>query len=115
ETAQLLTRNYLFLRRVEQYLQAFDDQQTQTLPDSGIDIERLNFLLEADDFAKSLACIDKTMKSVREEFALVIGEQPQEQNPCEESYGFAWLESDFSSFGDDLTDDVSQQWSIRLD
>ncbi|TMP41558.1 bifunctional [glutamate--ammonia ligase]-adenylyl-L-tyrosine phosphorylase/[glutamate--ammonia-ligase] adenylyltransferase [Pseudoalteromonas citrea] len=115
ETAQLLVRNYLFLRRVEQYLQAFDDQQTQTLPDSGIDIERLNFLLEKDDFAKSLACIDQTMKSVREEFALVIGEQPQEQNPCEESYSFAWLESDFSSFGDDLTDDVSQQWSLRLD
>ncbi|KAF7771972.1 glutamate-ammonia-ligase adenylyltransferase [Pseudoalteromonas citrea] len=115
ETAQLLESNYLFLRQVEQYLQAFDDQQTQTLPDTGLDVERLNCLLGKIDFKESLDGIEQIMKSVREEFALVIGEQPQEQNPCEESYAFAWLESDFSSFDDDFTEDMVQQWAIKLD
>jgi glutamate-ammonia-ligase adenylyltransferase len=114
ETAQLLMDNYLFLRRVEQYLQAFDDKQTQTLPEREIDIKRLNFLLGQVNFTSSLDFIEKTMKSVREEFALVIGEQPQDQNPCEESYGFAWLESDFSSFNVYLTDEMSHQWGIGL-
>ncbi|MBQ4861463.1 bifunctional [glutamate--ammonia ligase]-adenylyl-L-tyrosine phosphorylase/[glutamate--ammonia-ligase] adenylyltransferase [Pseudoalteromonas sp. MMG013] len=115
DTAQLLIDSYLFLRRVEQYLQAFDDQQTQTLPENNVDIARLNTLLKTADFDASLAAISHRMTSVREEFAQVIGEEPQEQNPCEEVYGFAWLESDFSGFSQQLIDTQAQKWKLRLD
>uniref|UniRef100_UPI00331A6623 [protein-PII] uridylyltransferase family protein n=1 Tax=Pseudoalteromonas sp. 19-MNA-CIBAN-0066 TaxID=3140422 RepID=UPI00331A6623 len=46
QEASDLRRNYLYLRKVEHYLQIFDDQQTQTLPDDELNQQRLNLLLE---------------------------------------------------------------------
>lgn len=40
-----LQESYLFLRQIENYLQAFNDEQTQQLPDDEIDQARLSFLL----------------------------------------------------------------------
>jgi glutamate-ammonia-ligase adenylyltransferase len=40
-----LQESYLFLRQIENYLQAFNDEQTQQLPDDELDQARLSFLL----------------------------------------------------------------------
>jgi len=94
DVSDSLTKSYLLLRRVEQYLQAFDDQQTQTLPDIEIGQARLAYLLEHDDFANSLPQINQVMESVRKEFALVVGDEPQEQGNYDDSFSYAWLQRD---------------------
>ena len=40
-----LQESYLFLRQIENYLQAFNDEQTQQLPDDEVDQARLSYLL----------------------------------------------------------------------
>ncbi len=40
-----LQQSYLFLRQIENYLQAFNDEQTQQLPDGELDRARLSYLL----------------------------------------------------------------------
>lgn len=94
DVSDSLSKSYLFLRRVEQYLQAFDDQQTQTLPDTEIGQSRLAYLLGQDDFANSLPRINQVMESVRQEFALVVGDEPQEQSNYDDSFSYAWLQRD---------------------
>jgi glutamate-ammonia-ligase adenylyltransferase len=47
QDAAELQESYLFLRKVEHYLQAFDDKQTQQLPNNELDKARLSFLLES--------------------------------------------------------------------
>ena len=75
--ARDLKSNYLYLRKVEQYLQIFDDQQTQTLPDDELNQQRLNFLLEQPDFAASINKIEHVMGQVNNEFTHVIGEETE--------------------------------------
>lgn len=45
EDAAELQESYLFLRQIENYLQAFNDEQTQQLPDDDLGQARLSFLL----------------------------------------------------------------------
>jgi len=94
QEASELKRNYLYLRKVEQYLQIFDDQQTQTLPDDELNQQRLNLLLEQADFAATLSTIEKVMKQVNGEFALVIGEETAPLDTCEGAFISAWDHGD---------------------
>ncbi|WP_165725183.1 bifunctional [glutamate--ammonia ligase]-adenylyl-L-tyrosine phosphorylase/[glutamate--ammonia-ligase] adenylyltransferase [Pseudoalteromonas sp. SA25] len=96
QEASELKRNYLYLRKVEQYLQIFDDQQTQTLPDDELNQQRLNLLLEQADFSATLITIEKVMKQVNGEFALVIGEETAPLDTCEGAFISAWDHGDVS-------------------
>ncbi|MCQ8878130.1 bifunctional [glutamate--ammonia ligase]-adenylyl-L-tyrosine phosphorylase/[glutamate--ammonia-ligase] adenylyltransferase [Pseudoalteromonas shioyasakiensis] len=109
EEAQLLQSNYLFLRKVEQYLQIFDDQQTQTLPDDELNQQRLNFLLAQTDFAQTLSEINTVMASVHSEFELVIGYENEPEDPCESAFVSAWEHNDVS-----LLTDPNDDWQQPL-
>lgn len=77
KSCTLLSEGYLFLRRVEQYLQQFDDKQTQTLPDTEIDQMRLCALLDTNDYSDCLARIDDYMVKVHDEFKAMIGSESE--------------------------------------
>uniref|UniRef100_UPI000B357F5C bifunctional [glutamate--ammonia ligase]-adenylyl-L-tyrosine phosphorylase/[glutamate--ammonia-ligase] adenylyltransferase n=1 Tax=Thaumasiovibrio occultus TaxID=1891184 RepID=UPI000B357F5C len=74
-----LREGYLFLRRVENLLQAIDDKQTQTLPESDIDQQRLAFALGFDDWPALLAAIQTQMAAVHQVFDGLIGDDDTEQ------------------------------------
>ncbi|WP_404341022.1 bifunctional [glutamate--ammonia ligase]-adenylyl-L-tyrosine phosphorylase/[glutamate--ammonia-ligase] adenylyltransferase [Pseudoalteromonas mariniglutinosa] len=94
--AQMLKKNYLLLRKVEQYLQMFADQQTQTLPDDKLNQQRLCVLLEQPDFKHCLTMISTVMAQVRAEFEQVIGYENEPIDPCESGFVSAWEEGDIS-------------------
>ena len=114
EVSHSLKSHYLFLRRVEQYLQAFDDQQTQTLPDAELDKARLAHLLGQPDFQSTLPQINQVMESVRQEFALVVGDEPQEQTSFDDSYSYAWLQRDCLQLEGVLEAEKLAQWQNVL-
>jgi len=81
---QVLENAYRFLRRVENIIQALADKQTQTLPDTELDQERLLAVLSIDSWADFLAVLAKHMEAVHQEFDLLIGlESPNHQAPDE--------------------------------
>jgi len=114
EVSLSLKSHYLFLRRVEQYLQAFDDQQTQTLPDIELDKSRLAYLLNQIDFESALPEINQVMESVRQEFALVVGDEPQEQANLDDSFSYAWLQRDCLQLEGILDNAKLAQWQSVL-
>jgi len=75
---QVLEKAYRFLRRVENIIQALDDQQTQTLPESTLDQARILHVLGNDTFlswSAFLAYLHRMMQAVHQEFSLLIGEE----------------------------------------
>ncbi|MDQ9092304.1 bifunctional [glutamate--ammonia ligase]-adenylyl-L-tyrosine phosphorylase/[glutamate--ammonia-ligase] adenylyltransferase [Pseudoalteromonas haloplanktis] len=108
--AQLLRYNYLFLRRVEQYLQIFADQQTQTLPDDELNQQRLNYLLGQGDFNASLAQINDIMAGIHSEFEQVIGYESEPVDPCESAFISAWEHTDIS-----VLEQPNDAWQIPLE
>ena len=72
-----LREGYLYLRQLEHYLQQFDDQQTQTLPDNDIDWARLLWLTAHDDEAAFRAELDRHIGAIHQQFLAVIGEEPE--------------------------------------
>ncbi|MCF7501647.1 bifunctional [glutamate--ammonia ligase]-adenylyl-L-tyrosine phosphorylase/[glutamate--ammonia-ligase] adenylyltransferase [Pseudoalteromonas sp. L1] len=108
--ASLLRHNYLTLRRIEQYLQIFDDKQTQTLPDDEQDQQRLCVLLNKANFDECLKAINETMASIHSEFEQVIGFESDNVDPCESAFISAWEMTDVS-----LMDDANLAWQQALD
>ncbi|OOF57955.1 bifunctional glutamine synthetase adenylyltransferase/deadenyltransferase [Rodentibacter genomosp. 2] len=108
---QALHESYLFLRRVENILQAINDQQTQTLPTNEIDQQRLiiacrnftsfneqNITIQRtypmenwQDFYRTLQQMQEKVRSVFNHF---IGEENDENNEKENQWQ-DFLEADF--------------------
>jgi glutamate-ammonia-ligase adenylyltransferase len=107
--AQDLKSNYLYLRKVEQYLQIFDDQQTQTLPDDELNQQRINLLLEQNDFTATLRKIDHVMSQIHNEFTQVIGEETEPLDTCEDSFISAWEHGDVS-----FLSEQKDEWQLPL-
>ena len=75
---KVLKNAYIFLRRVENIIQALHDEQTQTLPDNELDQARVLYALHCDDitnWALFLMCLTKHMDAVHKEFIGLIGEE----------------------------------------
>lgn len=107
--AQELKSNYLYLRKVEQYLQIFDDQQTQTLPDDELNQARLSYLLHQTNFAISVDEIEQVMGQIHNEFTYVIGEETEPLDTCEGAFISAWDHGDVS-----FLENPKEQWQIPL-
>ena len=107
--AKDLKNNYLYLRKVEQYLQIFDDQQTQTLPDDELNQQRLNLLLAQPDFTASVSDIEHVMSQINNEFTHVIGEETEPLDTCESAFVSAWEHGDISFLNDPKDD-----WQLPL-
>ncbi|WP_077674618.1 bifunctional [glutamate--ammonia ligase]-adenylyl-L-tyrosine phosphorylase/[glutamate--ammonia-ligase] adenylyltransferase [Salinivibrio proteolyticus] len=69
---------YLYLRRVENLLQAIDDKQTQTLPETELDRARLCAALNESDWPSLVAKIHQHMHAVHQVFSGLIGDDEQE-------------------------------------
>lgn len=95
EQVTVLKENYLFLRRLENTLQAIADEQTQTLPDSPLDRERLSWMMGQANWDLLYQVIEQRMAQVRAIFREQIGEDDAEQdeNVDETSFNGLWLDS----------------------
>ncbi|WP_462152035.1 bifunctional [glutamate--ammonia ligase]-adenylyl-L-tyrosine phosphorylase/[glutamate--ammonia-ligase] adenylyltransferase [Pseudoalteromonas xiamenensis] len=109
QVAAQLRTSYLHLRRIEQFLQAFDDKQTQTLPDNELDKARLVALLDVNDWNEVLVFIEQTMAIVREEFKQVIGDEPEEESALPECFSLSWEQNDWSAM-EQLQDTLKLDW-----
>ncbi len=79
EHVDILRDGYLYLRRVENLLQAINDAQTQTLPDRPLDQQRLAHALGCEDWSALLTVIQGHMAAVHQVFDDLIGDEEQEQ------------------------------------
>ncbi len=76
-----LRHSYLFLRKLENLLQAIDDKQTQTLPEQPLDWQRLCWAMQAESETGLRAKIRQVMRSVHAQFKRSIGgEQAEEEH-----------------------------------
>ncbi|WNJ96191.1 bifunctional [glutamate--ammonia ligase]-adenylyl-L-tyrosine phosphorylase/[glutamate--ammonia-ligase] adenylyltransferase [Vibrio ruber] len=86
-----LQQAYLFLRRVENLLQALADKQTQTLPDDSCSQQRLVTALGMDCWETLLQEIQAHMARVHQIFRDLIGdEDDSEEAPVESVYQELW-------------------------
>ncbi|WHP80739.1 bifunctional [glutamate--ammonia ligase]-adenylyl-L-tyrosine phosphorylase/[glutamate--ammonia-ligase] adenylyltransferase [Edwardsiella anguillarum] len=90
---------YLFLRRLENLLQAIDDQQTQTLPSDDLNRARLAYGMGLTDWAALRRALQAYMAAVRAIFNALIGDDEQDE---EEG-------------GDDAALRFAPLWQERLD
>lgn len=70
-----LKQQYTYLRKIEHYLQQFNDKQTQLLPSTELDKTRLRFLLNCDDYETCCLSIENSMAIIHRHFANLIEEE----------------------------------------
>ncbi|WP_308570746.1 bifunctional [glutamate--ammonia ligase]-adenylyl-L-tyrosine phosphorylase/[glutamate--ammonia-ligase] adenylyltransferase [uncultured Haemophilus sp.] len=124
EQEQALRAAYIFLRRVENLLQAIDDQQTQVLPDNQLDRSRLilgckqysyfdeyqNITMHSEPFANwegFYHTLQQHQKNVRDVFNGLIGEEKEDNNETEQWAGF--LDADQTEILQILTENGVEQ------
>ncbi|AGH72587.1 bifunctional [glutamate--ammonia ligase]-adenylyl-L-tyrosine phosphorylase/[glutamate--ammonia-ligase] adenylyltransferase [Edwardsiella piscicida] len=90
---------YLFLRRLENLLQAIDDQQTQTLPSDDLNRARLAYGMGLADWAALSRALQEHMAAVRAIFNALIGDDDQDEEER----------------GDDAALRFAPLWQERLD
>lgn len=110
DSGDKLRQSYLFLRRVENIVQAFADQQTQQLPETEMDQLRLIEILSMNSWSAFLDQCQQAMLTVHREFAHVIGEDKPHHEIDGEQWATFW-QVDLSS--DEALELVTQhqpQW-----
>lgn len=75
-----LKQSYLLLRRVENLLQAIGDQQTQTLPDNGLDWYRLCHCMGMASEAELRTHIESAMSKIHRHFNDTVGGNEQDES-----------------------------------
>lgn len=93
ESADVLTQSYQFLRRVENIIQALDDQQTQTLPENELDQQRLLTALQCPyctTWSNFLQRLAMHMQGVNSQFVELIGEESPNRQAVEEPWVTLW-------------------------
>ncbi|WP_375087953.1 bifunctional [glutamate--ammonia ligase]-adenylyl-L-tyrosine phosphorylase/[glutamate--ammonia-ligase] adenylyltransferase [Shewanella youngdeokensis] len=73
-----LKDSYLLLRRVENLLQAINDEQTQTLPTNELDWQRLCWALDADNEMDIRQQIESAMGRIHSHFKETVGGNDQD-------------------------------------
>lgn len=115
EDATQLSDHYLLLRRVEQYLQQFDDQQTQTLPNTEQDWQRLNFLLCQPNTEQSRQLIDTAMHAIHHEFTQVVGFDNAPHDNVDNQFVLIWEQNDNLALSELIPDlQACDQWQQQL-
>ncbi|WP_194362747.1 bifunctional [glutamate--ammonia ligase]-adenylyl-L-tyrosine phosphorylase/[glutamate--ammonia-ligase] adenylyltransferase [Neptunicella marina] len=82
---------YLYLRKVEQCLQQFDDAQTQQLPDSELNQQRLAFVMGCENYAAFEQVLQHKMQQVTQQFRLLIGQENETQQQQWQELDDLWL------------------------
>lgn len=106
DSVVVLQNAYLFLRRVENILQALADKQTQTLPDNELDKQRLLTVLNLESWHDFTQVLQDHMNGVHDKFEQLIGiESPNHQTEDQhwsvlwnsrwsEDESIAWIEQE---------------------
>lgn len=103
--------NYLFLRRIENLLQAINDEQTQTLPEDPLDKARLAFGMGFETWEQFHQTLVTRMQDNRLIFDQLIGDNPSEQESSKQDDRFEeiWMSDlkpcDIKSILTDYSDD----------
>lgn len=104
EESEQLKISYLWLRQCEQYLQAFADEQTQTLPQDELKQLALITLFKLDSWSAFLEAFKQHTQKINHIFINVIGETPQDSNQEEDhlisKWRDIWLHIDEKSDGE---------------
>ena len=93
QSAQVLTDSYRFLRRVENIIQALNDKQTQTLPDTELDQQRLVNILNDEnctDWSSFLEQLVVHMQGVHHQFGELIGEESPNRQAIDQYWTTLW-------------------------
>jgi [glutamine synthetase] adenylyltransferase / [glutamine synthetase]-adenylyl-L-tyrosine phosphorylase len=93
QSAQVLSNSYRFLRRVENIIQALNDQQTQTLPEDALDQHRLITILADSNccnWPRFLAQLDFHMQGVHQQFCELIGEESPNRQAVDQYWTTLW-------------------------
>ncbi|WNC73140.1 bifunctional [glutamate--ammonia ligase]-adenylyl-L-tyrosine phosphorylase/[glutamate--ammonia-ligase] adenylyltransferase [Thalassotalea psychrophila] len=88
---QVLLKAYYFLRRSENAIQAFNDQQTQQLPEDEKNQARLCHLLGFEQWGEYLTQCQQHMQAVNHEFSMLIGEDNEKTNSVNQHWVTLWL------------------------
>lgn len=90
-----LSNGYLFLRRLENLLQAIADQQTQTLPQDRLDQARLAWGMGQPDWPSLMAVLEEHMRQVRAVFDDLIGDDSPDvgEDPNYQHYHSLWQDA----------------------
>ncbi|MDP5211830.1 bifunctional [glutamate--ammonia ligase]-adenylyl-L-tyrosine phosphorylase/[glutamate--ammonia-ligase] adenylyltransferase [Pseudoalteromonas tunicata] len=105
---------YLFLRKIEQYLQIFNNEQTQTLPIEPLNQARLCCLLAVSSYDDVLKLIDTYMQQIHGEFSVMVGVEKEHQDDEGGQYDTLWNEPDFSQLELSWGADNEQAWQNVL-
>lgn len=89
-----LQQGYLFLRRLENLLQAIGDEQTQTLPSDALNQARLAWGMDFADWDSLKASTDAHMLAVRAVFNDLIGDDTPEagEDPQYSQFNSLWID-----------------------
>ncbi|WP_298772786.1 bifunctional [glutamate--ammonia ligase]-adenylyl-L-tyrosine phosphorylase/[glutamate--ammonia-ligase] adenylyltransferase [uncultured Shewanella sp.] len=109
-----LKKSYVFLRRVENLLQAINDEQTQTLPEDELNWQRLCYGLQVQSPEKLKMKIDAAMKTVHGHFIDTIGGQEKEDNDQSWTHQLwlAYTEEDMQVLFDEQYISDTQFWPV---
>lgn len=90
-----LSGSYLFLRRLENLLQAIGDEQTQTLPNDTLNQARLAWGMGYADWAAMHRALEQHMQAVRRVFDDLIGDDTPDigEDPCHGLYKSLWQDA----------------------
>ena len=94
ESAEVLNNAYCFLRRVENIIQAFDDQQTQTLPEDTLSQQRLLAVLNLATWHEFMTLLEQYMAQVHAQFNVLIGEEISHGAVPDHDFSMLWLQSE---------------------
>ena len=103
-----LKEDYLLLRQIEHYLQAFNDEQTQTLPNNAADQYRLSTLLGHSSYEQTLEGAEQAMARIHEVFRHIIKDQNDPQTNHKQSQEPSASQSELAQALDDI-------WQLSLD
>lgn len=103
-----LREDYLLLRQIEHYLQAFNDEQTQTLPNNAKDQFRLATLLGHNNYEQTIQCVEHAMARIHEVFKHIIEDPNDASVGDKQADNQATNQSEIAHALDDI-------WQLSLD
>ncbi|RAT14763.1 MULTISPECIES: bifunctional [glutamate--ammonia ligase]-adenylyl-L-tyrosine phosphorylase/[glutamate--ammonia-ligase] adenylyltransferase [Lonsdalea] len=92
EQTSRLREAYLFLRRLENLLQAIADEQTQTLPEDPLNQARLSWGMACDSWPSLCEALTRHTQAVRDVFNELIGDDAPDgsDDPAHEHFRSLW-------------------------
>lgn len=85
EVRNELKQSYLYLRRIEHYLQMFGDEQTQLLPQDERNQQRLVSLFESRSYEHFLSSVEQCMSLINMHFSTIIDDANESQDEADTS------------------------------